>query len=204
MKRSVSQEMAIKHGDGPCIVLSGPGSGKTFVLTNRVLNLIKEYDVSPENILVITFTRAAANEMKLRFIKLLKENELSIGEIPSFGTFHSIFFEILKNEFGYNSKSLLTEIEERAIISEVLENNSSIKVTNELISNYRAKDDGLSIYYVDMNDGLNKSHSTTEESNKNPNTVEDLSINGPTLIKVQAGKVINYIEGESEIRAILE
>ena len=128
--------MAIKHGDGPCIVLSGPGSGKTFVLTNRVLNLIKEYDVSPENILVITFTRAAANEMKLRFIKLLKENELSIGEIPSFGTFHSIFFEILKNEFGYNSKSLLTEIEERAIISEVLENNSSIKVTNELISNY--------------------------------------------------------------------
>ena len=55
-----------------------------------------------------------------------------------------------------------------------------------------------------MNDGLNKSHSTTEESNKNPNTVEDLSINGPTLIKIQAGKVINYIEGESEIRAILE
>lgn len=77
-------------------------------------------------------------------------------------------------------------------------------IYNELISNYRAKDDGLSIYYVDMNDGLNKSHSTTEESNKNPNTVEDLSINGPTLIKVQAGKVINYIEGESEIRAILE
>ncbi len=77
-------------------------------------------------------------------------------------------------------------------------------IYNELISNYRAKDDGLSIYYVDMNDGLNKSHSTTEESNKNPNTVEDLSINGPTLIKIQAGKVINYIEGESEIRAILE
>ena len=77
-------------------------------------------------------------------------------------------------------------------------------IYNELLSNYRAKDDGLSIYYVDMNDGLNKSHSTTEESNKNPNTVEDLSINGPTLIKIQAGKVINYIEGESEIRAILE
>lgn len=77
-------------------------------------------------------------------------------------------------------------------------------IYNELLSNYRAKDDGLSIYYVDMNDGLNKSHSTTEESNKNPNTVEDLFINGPTLIKVQEGKVIKYIEGESEIRAILE
>ena len=128
--------MAIKHGDGPCIVLSGPGSGKTFVLTNRVLNLIKEYDVSPSNILVITFTRVAANEMKSRFMKLLKENELSISEVPSFGTFHSIFYEILKNDFGDNSKSLISESEERTIISEVLEENHSKKVTSEIISNY--------------------------------------------------------------------
>ena len=134
-KISKSQEIAIKHGDGPCIVLSGPGSGKTFVLTNRVLNLISEYEVDPENILVITFTRAAANEMKSRFLKLIKDNQISLNEIPTFGTFHSIFFEILKNDFGYNSQSLLNENEERFIISQVLEENKNMKVTNDTITN---------------------------------------------------------------------
>ena len=76
-------------------------------------------------------------------------------------------------------------------------------IYSEVVSNYRAKEDGFSIYFVDMNDGLNKSHSTTEESNKNPSTVEDLSINGPTLIKVQSRKVVDYFEGESEIKEAL-
>ena len=134
-KVSKSQGLAIKHGDGPCIVLSGPGSGKTFVLTNRVLNLISEYEVNPENILVITFTRAAANEMKSRFLKLIKDNQISLNEIPTFGTFHSIFFEILKNDFGYNSQSLLSENEERFIISQVLEEDKKMKITNDTITN---------------------------------------------------------------------
>ena len=134
-KVSKSQGLAIKHGDGPCIVLSGPGSGKTFVLTNRVLNLISEYEVNPENILVITFTRAAANEMKSRFLKLIKGNRISLNEIPTFGTFHSIFFEILKNDFGYNSQSLLSENEERFIISQVLEEDKKMKITNDTITN---------------------------------------------------------------------
>ena len=128
--------MAIEHGNGPCIVLSGPGSGKTFVLTNRVLFLISKFNVIPSNILVITFTRAASNEMRSRFHKLLKENSLYLNDVPSFGTFHSIFFEILKNDFGYNSKSLLNENEERTIISEILENNINAKVTTETINNY--------------------------------------------------------------------
>ena len=135
-KISKTQKDAIHHGDGPCIVLSGPGSGKTFVLTNRVLNLIIDHDVSPSNILVITFTRAAANEMKDRFLKLLKDNKLSISEVPNFGTFHSIFFEILKSEFGYNSNSLLNETEERAIISEILESNKKKHVTSDAINTY--------------------------------------------------------------------
>lgn len=135
-KISKTQKDAIHHGDGPCIVLSGPGSGKTFVLTNRVLNLITDYDVSPSNILVITFTRAAANEMKDRFLKLLKDNKLSISEVPNFGTFHSIFFEILKSEFGYNSNSLLNETEERSIISEILESNKKKHVTSDTINTY--------------------------------------------------------------------
>ena len=127
--------MAIRHKDGPCIVLSGPGSGKTFVLTNRILNLIDEYGVMPDSILVITFTRAAANEMKSRFSSLLKENGMNLYDMPNFGTFHSIFFEVLKNDFGYNSKSLISDIDERVYISEILENNNTIKVVADNITN---------------------------------------------------------------------
>ena len=134
-KASLNQEIAIKHGNGPCIVLSGPGSGKTFVLTNRILNLIVEYGVEPDSILVITFTRAAANEMKNRFQKLVKENGITISELPNFGTFHSIFFEILKNDFGYNSNSLMSDEDERILLSEVLEFDKKRIVTNDLLTN---------------------------------------------------------------------
>ena len=137
MKRiaSLSQETAIRHGNGPCIVLSGPGSGKTFVLTNRILNLIIEYGAKPDSVLVITFTRAAANEMKSRFLSLVKENNIKLSDLPNFGTFHSIFFEILKNEFGYNKDSLVSEEDERKLLSEVLECDKELKVNNDLITN---------------------------------------------------------------------
>ena len=88
-----SQSEAIRHFTGPALILSGPGSGKTTVITNRIYNLIHEYHVSPEEILVVTFTRAAAREMKERFLKLSGDEKSYV----SFGTFHSIFFMFLKN-----------------------------------------------------------------------------------------------------------
>ena len=134
-KTSINQAKAIRHGDGPCIVLSGPGSGKTFVLTNRILNLICEYGISPDNILIITFTRASANEMKYRFISLLKEKNIELYDMPSFGTFHSIFFEILKNDFGYNNNSLLTDVDEKKYLSEVIEKEKNKNITSDTLLN---------------------------------------------------------------------
>ena len=64
---SPSQEEAVCHGSGPCLTLAGPGSGKTYVLTRRIQHLITKGGVPPEQILVITFTKAAALEMKERF-----------------------------------------------------------------------------------------------------------------------------------------
>ena len=61
---SPSQEEAVCHGSGPCLTLAGPGSGKTYVLTRRIQHLITKGGVPPEQILVITFTKAAALEMK--------------------------------------------------------------------------------------------------------------------------------------------
>ena len=87
-----AQTKAITHKDGPMMVLAGPGSGKTTVITERTKYLIEHCGANPSNILVITFTKAAAAEMKERFLKLAGRS------LPvSFGTFHAVFFTILKH-----------------------------------------------------------------------------------------------------------
>ena len=85
-----AQNQAITHIDGPCLVLAGPGSGKTAVITRRTQYLIEDAGVSPENILVITFTKAAATEMKERFQIMIQGAKAPC----TFGTFHSVFFMI--------------------------------------------------------------------------------------------------------------
>ena len=131
MEINESQKKAITHYKGPAMVLAGPGSGKTFVITRRLKNLIINKKVNPENILVITFTRAAANEMKERFVKLLSDEKIRLDQLPTFGTFHSVFFGILKDSFGYNTDSLITEDEERQYLISLLEKDKDIEVTIE-------------------------------------------------------------------------
>lgn len=75
------------------LVLAGPGSGKTAVITHRTKNLITKHHVKPSEILVITFTKAAANEMKERFNSLMKDERVNV----SFGTFHAVFFYDTQN-----------------------------------------------------------------------------------------------------------
>ena len=69
MKRNPSQSRAIAHLSGPMMVLAGPGSGKTSVIVERTAYMTDEGKIPPENILVVTFSRAAAKEMKERFLK---------------------------------------------------------------------------------------------------------------------------------------
>ena len=91
-----SQIMAISHKEGPCLVVAGPGSGKTAVITHRINELINS-GIPGREILVITFTKAAAIEMKERFNRLSGNNQVT------FGTFHSLFWGILQRELGYKS-----------------------------------------------------------------------------------------------------
>ena len=138
-KFNKNQRMAVEHGDGPCLVIAGPGSGKTYVLTNRILNLITKNDIDAESILIITFTRAAANEMETRFFDLASSNGVRFKGYPTFGTFHSIFYDILRNVFGYTSESLLRDGEEKDILTEVLKNIKGLKDKPEAVS-YVLKD----------------------------------------------------------------
>lgn len=105
MKENEAQKEAIRHWEGPMLVLAGPGSGKTTVITNRTKTLIEEYGVKPERILVITFTRAAAQEMKERFERLMG----GINTGVSFGTFHAIYFKILKYAYHYDASCIIKD-----------------------------------------------------------------------------------------------
>ena len=107
------QELAAGHRDGPMLVLAGPGSGKTAVLTERIRRLIEVYGVSPERILVLTFSKEAAGEMRERFSKQIRDSDLPVH----FGTFHAVFYHILKRQGLYNENSILNQKTKKEFIA---------------------------------------------------------------------------------------
>lgn len=127
MKLNRGQDEAIKHGNGPCMVLAPPGSGKTLIVTERTRYLIEESGVRPDQILVITFTRYAAREMKERFERLTAGKNYPV----TFGTFHSIFYGILKCAYGIGVNNLMSEKESSVLLQEVLDQ-TNIESTPEV------------------------------------------------------------------------
>lgn len=109
-----AQRKAVTQADGPLLVLAGPGSGKTFTVTRRILYLL-EHGVPPEQILVITFTREAAQSMQRRFQEASKT-----FQPVNFGTFHSIFFHILQRSNTLRSTKLLTNSEKKNLMFPIL------------------------------------------------------------------------------------
>ena len=146
-----SQKAAIIHERGPALILAGPGSGKTFTITMRTKYLIDNLHIKEENILVVTFTKAAAAQMKERFLKLCQKSSTRI----SFGTFHSIFFNILRNAYNYNASNVIAESDKRDIIKKLLnlyeiEDDDEAELVENIISEIsRVKGDGIFIdnYY---------------------------------------------------------
>lgn len=138
---------AVKHMEGPCLVLAGAGSGKTRVLTERIVNLI-DNGVSPYNILAITFTNKAAKEMRTRV-----ENKLGYETNSIFiGTFHSFGLRILRENYvdiGYTSNITILDTDDvKAIVKRILKQNGynpakyEIRTIINKISS--AKNDGIS------------------------------------------------------------
>lgn len=101
------------------MVLAGPGSGKTFVLTRRIAHLINAHHIPPSEILVITFTRAAAAEMQSRFLSLCEGTHPPV----TFGTFHAVFYSILKEMSICRSGSILSEPEKKKILRDIIRKN---------------------------------------------------------------------------------
>ena len=97
------------------MVLAGPGSGKTSVIVERTAYMINEGDISPANILVVTFSRAAAKEMKERFLSFTGQKYTPV----TFGTFHGVFYGILKQAYGFTAANILSDEEKSGILKEL-------------------------------------------------------------------------------------
>ena len=112
---NVNQKRAVEMPLGATMVIAGPGSGKTFVITERVRYMINKLQCQPQHILVITFTKAAAEEMKGRYLQLMPYTGVT------FGTFHSVFYRILRkfDPNRYDLERLISEDKKRQVIEKI-------------------------------------------------------------------------------------
>ena len=116
-KLNENQLKAVNHLDGPCMVLAGPGSGKTRVITYRIANMVVNKNIKPTSILAISFTKASSIEMKNRALSL--SNDFRMNKV-TYWTFHSVFFRILRYFENYNIESILDEKTKRIGLKNIL------------------------------------------------------------------------------------
>ena len=131
-----NQLSAVKHINGPCMVLAGPGSGKTRVITYRIANMVINENIKPTSILAISFTKASSIEMKNRALSL--SNDYRMDRV-NYGTFHSIFFKILRYFEKYKLESILDEKTKRMVLKQILkklevENGEDDEVIGQVIN----------------------------------------------------------------------
>ena len=125
-------------GAGPLLVLAGPGSGKTFVITQRIRYLTEIKEIAPEKLLMLTFTRDAAASMKNRYLNQTSVKQFdvshsvkqfnvsqdvkqsSVSQAVNFGTFHSIFYHVLKQSLSFQDRQLLTDADKKNILLPIL------------------------------------------------------------------------------------
>ncbi|ENZ9534894.1 TPA: ATP-dependent helicase [Clostridioides difficile] len=116
-KLNENQLEAVEHIDGPCMILAGPGSGKTRVITYRIANMVVNKNIAPTRILAISFTKASSIEMKNRALNL--SDDIRLNKV-TYGTFHSVFFKILRYFERYNLDSIFDEKSKRMTIKAIL------------------------------------------------------------------------------------
>ncbi len=116
-KLNENQLKAVEHVNGPCMVLAGPGSGKTRVITYRIANMVVNKGIKPTSILAISFTKASSMEMKNRALSL--SNDFRMNKV-TYGTFHSVFFRLLRYFENYNIESILDEKTKRLGLKNIL------------------------------------------------------------------------------------
>ena len=133
---NAQQLEAVQHLEGPMLVLAGPGSGKTTMITHRILHMIQERGIEERKIWVVTYTRAAAQEMRSRFLHLRGMDQTE----TAFGTFHSLFWKMLRDQGELRDRSILEEGEQLAVAKQTLvdqgDSNEATELAQWLLSRY--------------------------------------------------------------------
>lgn len=124
VKLNKNQAQAVAHIDGPCMVLAGPGSGKTRIISQRIVSMVLDHGIPPTRILAISFTKASSLEMKKRTLAYGKDDRLNK---VSFGTFHSSFFRILRRYAGVSLEDLLLDLDRFKLVRSILK---YLKISN--------------------------------------------------------------------------
>ena len=168
------------HLHGPAEIIAGPGSGKTFTIIHRILYLIKQCHISPEKILVITYTKAAAREMKERYEREIKNLSFPINNPVNFGTFHSICYHILLKSGVITPSSLIKEADRRRFIQTLLQNQGIASANDfDTVSNI-------------LNEISRKKNFVKSEA---PDQIEIANVNFQTIIR----KYDNYLSEQGLI-----
>lgn len=117
MELNENQKRAVEHLNGPCLVLAGPGSGKTRVIAHRIMNMVQKQNIAPTRILAISFTKASSIDMKKRTLDLSGDDRI---KKVNFGTFHSSFFRILRRYSGVALEDLISEVDRFKLVKSIL------------------------------------------------------------------------------------
>ena len=122
-----AQKKAISHFRGPCLVAACPGSGKTFVLTQRILYLVRTKKVCPGEILAVTFSKAAAASMQRRFFQIGGSDYRGV----CFGTIHSVFYRIAA-EGGKGMPPVISETDRNALLENIISHLKAVYGADEM------------------------------------------------------------------------
>lgn len=196
MSFNEAQQRAVNVNKGPCLVIAGPGSGKTYTLTNRIKNLINYYQVKAQNILVITFNKSAAIQIKERFYR---ENNKGLGVY--FATFHSLFFMLLKSHYNLTNDSVINLNTQRTIIrTEIIKYELEYENEDELIDLLLAEISKIKNDNLDINNY--KSKTIPEQSFKNIYKVYEMEKQKRGLLDFDdfALSLLGLLEENEELR----
>ncbi|XBC42292.1 MAG: UvrD-helicase domain-containing protein [Buchnera aphidicola (Meitanaphis elongallis)] len=142
MDLNVNQNKAVRCISGPCLILAGAGSGKTQVIINKIIYLIKKCNFNPSSIFAVTFTNRAANEMKNRISNRLS---ISVMEKITISTFHTLGLEIIKSELSQlkiqPNFSIFDEQDQTTVLKNITQKKDKIFLKNVrlAISNWKNK-----------------------------------------------------------------
>ncbi len=183
---NAEQKEAVDTIDGPVLVIAGPGTGKTQLLSTRIANILQKTDIAPENILAMTFTEAGASNMRERLSRFIGTDSFKVGIF----TYHGFANEIIQNYREYFTDKNLNEAADELITKEII-----TKISNELpsssklkkipISNIASTIKEMKNAYISPDDLRKVAKANISEQEIFNESIKGLRVDGRTFAKVQ-------------------